>query len=405
MKKTKLKVIWLAPYPINTIPGINQFITKSADIYGKGTWLYNLAHPLSAQDNIELHIITYSSKITNDLTVVQDQINFYIIKYAIPFINKGFPQFFPWHKMTWYARLTSKIMNLVDELKPDIVHAHGTEDAYALCAIRSRYPYIITLQGIIKDYFKASPSIPHYFQKQIERYTIKNGRIFGGRTLYDNNFVTSINANAKVFYCPEAINPTYFDTSWKPDKTSPEILFIGSVCDRKGVKVLIDAFIQIHKKIKDLKLVMIGSGNKSYIEQIREKLIRDNCDHKVHFLGFLKPEEIAANLAHASVFVLPTYMDNSPNSLIEAMAVGVPIVTTDVGGIPSIITDGVNGLLVPSREPEKLASTILYILENAEKSAQFSINAKETAFERSYPPNVVKTMTDVYYQAIDQFKG
>src|SRR5690606_1927389 len=97
-----------------------------------------------------------------------------------------------------------------------------------------------------------------------------------------------------------------------------------------------------------------------------------------------------------SMFVLPTLMDNSPNSLVEAMAVGVPSIATNVGGIPSMAKNNCDALLVDKNDVAELANRIKLLFTDKELQSRLSANAKKRAYENNYPSKVSRKYIEVY---------
>ncbi|WP_068544418.1 glycosyltransferase family 4 protein [Thalassotalea crassostreae] len=136
----------------------------------------------------------------------------------------------------------------------------------------------------------------------------------------------------------------------------PYILFVGNLKNDKGVIELIKAFTLIDKAHSNYQLIFIGSGPMD--KEMNNLIEQHNYEPKVTLLGSLPHDEVAKYIASASLLALPSYHEGVPNVLLEAMAAGTPFVATDVGGIPEIIEDGVNGILVQPKTIEPLTLAI-----------------------------------------------
>ncbi|MEM3638083.1 MAG: glycosyltransferase family 4 protein [Conexivisphaerales archaeon] len=161
--------------------------------------------------------------------------------------------------------------------------------------------------------------------------------------------------------------PTYNELKQK----TPSVLFVGRLVRRKGVYDLLDAFPYVLKKIPDARLVIVGDGPERDALHKRATLL--SLQSKVEFRGLLYGKELADQYSSASVVVLPStniqedFADEGLGLvLIEAMMFGKPVIGTMHGGIPELVNDGENGILVPENSPEKLADAVITILSNPE---------------------------------------
>ncbi len=157
----------------------------------------------------------------------------------------------------------------------------------------------------------------------------------------------------------------------RADLEGSTVLFVGRLAPKKGVRHLIEAMASI---TVDAELVIVGDGECSNrLEQLAAEL-----DVTTKFEGEVAPDEVSRYYRSASVFVLPsTEGEGMPNAVLEAMAHGVPVVTTDSGGLESMVTDGESGYIVPMRDSEQLAERIEYLLSNPEVRHQYGHAARE----------------------------
>lgn len=153
------------------------------------------------------------------------------------------------------------------------------------------------------------------------------------------------------------------------------LLFVGNLLPRKGVDVLLRAFHQIEGQ----RLVIVGSGPEE------ERLKAEAQDLNVSFTGRLNPREVEHEMRSAGLLVLPAVKgEGLPNVLLEAMALGVPVVATRVAGIPDLIEDGVSGLLVDPGDPEQLRNAIRRILSDKTLAKSLSEGGRKKAENHSW---------------------
>ena len=388
-----MKIFWLAHYPVNDLEPELKDVSKITS-HSAG-WIVNLAKSLAQEPNIELHIIVSSAHIAYNQKIVKHNITFHVISYRLPFFNKGFPDFFPYDSFSWYRGLIKFGLKILNKSGADIVHAHGIEKGYSLLANKSGLTNITSIQGSMIKINKISPSFKAIAQIPIEKYCIRQNLHFGCRTNWDYNLIKLYNPTAKIYTLPEMINSVFFEKKWCPED-SRTIVFIGSIIKRKGIEILINAIVKVKEEVPTIKVVLIGGYTSKYYKIIQNKINKLKIEDNINFRGTLKSVEIANILSSSSLFVLPSLIDNSPNSLAEAMAVGMPCIASDVGGIPSMIEDGINGLLFKSKDSNELAKKILLVLNNEELSFKLAHNAKKIAYERNHKDNVVAQTINVY---------
>ncbi len=239
-------------------------------------------------------------------------------------------------KLTAYGTFKKEAKKIIEQIHPDVLYVYGTEGGYFLPTSKLNIPTIISIQGIISEYVKIEPSISGYFQVPYENFAIKKGIYFGCRTNFDSNYVKERNNNAIIFALPDAINRVFFENQWNP-KPGLSLVFVGSVIKRKGIEGLISCLSILKTDFPTINLKIIGSGTKKYINDLKKILKAKGLKSNVSWLGNKSPKEIALELAKSNLFVLPTLVANSPNSLAEAMALGIPSIAINTGGIPSMI--------------------------------------------------------------------
>ncbi len=394
-----IRIAWLTQYDIfRLLPEIN--INRKVTLHSS-SWIHSLSEALALNKEIELHIITQTQLVDKTQHLKKNGIYFHVIKYNFPFTKKGFPGFFPLDRLTGYYSFSKKAKKVINEIKPDILHVHGTEGGYYIPASGSKIPCIISIQGIISEYVKIEPSFASYLQLPYEHFAVKKNKYFGCRTDFDFDFVKKLNKNAVVFDLPEAMNKIFFERSWKWKAPSDlSILFVGSINARKGIVDLINAVAIIKKTFPSIHLKIIGGGVRKYRNFLKDIIEKNDLQSNVSWLGNRSPDQVASELQQCSLFVLPTLMDNSPNCLAEAMAVGVPSIATRVGGIPSMITDKWDGMLYEKQDVAGLVNLIQQLANDKDLQNELSINARKKAFERNYPTHVSEKYVEVYKSLI-----
>lgn len=394
-----MKILWLAPFPISEL---SKYLSGyHSDTPSKGMWLFNLLNEFKGFKDLEVHIVTYTSKINRSITISQGNLTFHIVRHRIPLINKGYPGYFPVNRTFHYPLLKRKLRRFINIINPDLIHVHGTEDVYGLVPIKTKIPVLVSIQGIINEIYLRNKTLSHFFQRQIETKCLKAYTNFGCRTNFDKDFVKKSNPESIIHYLPEAVNPIFFNVNYEP-KEDKIVNFVGTVSKAKGIIILIEAMTKVCAHFPEVKLNIIGPPNNRDQKELSELISNHNLNENIIFHGFKTPEEILQLHLDARLYVLPTLMDNSPNSLCEAMTLGMPCIASRVGGIPSLINDQINGLLFEPGNSDELAEKMIFLLSDIGYSIKLGKNARVLAFKRNYPDEVAKTTFDVYKSIISK---
>jgi glycosyltransferase involved in cell wall biosynthesis len=156
----------------------------------------------------------------------------------------------------------------------------------------------------------------------------------------------------------------------------PLILAVGNLSERKGHKYLLSALPRILNVFGSVKVIIVGEGDfRGYLEKMITSL---DLEQHVELVGFQKEETIPNWLNTADIFILPSLLEGTPNILLEAMACRLPVVTTDVGGIGSVIKNGHNGIIIPSRSESKLAEAVISLLHDPDLCDRLAARAENT---------------------------
>jgi len=397
---SKIRVAWLGPYPSGLLQR-ELTIVRSSKAHPAG-WIVNLANALAKREDIDLHMITASSGIFGNQTVSKGGLTFHVIRHTFPFTVRGFPSYMRLDLMTRYAHLRRQIKQILLRLRPHVIHVHGTEHGYGLAALEANVPTIISIQGIVNLLARVSPSISLRLQAPIELNVIRNAKYFGTRTAWATSFVRNLNNAATIYELPEAVDPLFFKRA--ADQSTPTILIVGDVVQRKGIEEALRAMSIVVAVCPAAKLLVVGEGKAAYVEKLKRRTQSAGIQANVEWLGFKNAEQVAALHAASTILIHPTHLDNSPNSVAEAMASGLPVIASDVGGIPSVIKNGDTGLLTEPRNHRQLADAIMSLLQNKAERQRLASRAQKVALERHVPSEVAEKTMNVYKDIIAREK-
>ena len=255
----------------------------------------------------------------------------------------------------------------------EIIHAHShlffSTNICALARFFHSAPLIITNHGLISASAPAWLNILYKHTFSRATFHIVDHIICYSNIEKENIEILGIDPK-KISVIHNGIDTTLFTPrASEKNADKKQILWVGRFVTGKGVEYLIEAFLLVLKKSPGTHLVLVGVGpEKTAIEKRIRKL---HLHSSVIFIDYLDNEELPGVYRNSDVFVLPSLMEGVPRTILEAMACGVPVVTTNLPHLVGII-DGA-GLVVPPKEPTLLADAILTILEDsslAEKMGQ-----------------------------------
>ena len=177
-------------------------------------------------------------------------------------------------------------------------------------------------------------------------------------------------------------------------------IFVGRIVGDKGINELIEAFVLLNKKNKDIRLLLIGNFEEE-LDPIKSET--KETITKSPFIEYIGPkygDDLISYYAASDCFVFPSYREGFPNCVMEAGAMGLPSIVTDINGSREIIEDGVNGLIVPSKNITSLFEAMEKVVIDKEKTAFMASNSRkmiETRFEKSF---VQKCLYDFYKEVM-----
>jgi len=388
-----MNIVWLCPYPIQSLrPELK--LQRNVEAHN-APWIVNLAHELVKYSSIKLTIITHAAAITKSQAFSKFGLDFHILRYAFPFLLRGYPDYFPIHKFTNYHSFVNEALKIIHSIKPDVVHGHGTEDAYSRIASNCGLPFLISMQGIIGELYKINPTLNFYLQKKMEVQSILQAPHVAYRTNLDKQYVLSIKSNIQLHYLGEAVNDVFFEHTWQLPREH-SLTFVGYLSEMKGINYLINAMPEIISKFPAIILNLVGPVKQGYQAQLKNLIQKKGLNKNIIFHGKLEPPEIARLLSISSIFILPSLMENSPNSLAEAMAVGIPIIASDVGGIPSMIQEQDSGIFIKPACAESISNKVVELLMDPLKMSLLGKKAREAAFLRYRKNNVAARAIEIY---------
>lgn len=422
-----MRVLWFTNIPLLPVIrklGIPNFVT--------GSWMDSLRLALQKYPDLELGVASASEFDYNSFEE-NGTVYYNLLK---PSKKRSLGTVYRrWLHTTELHNGIRYCLNIIEQFKPDLIHIHGSEDFFGLIAKETSIPIVVSIQGILtvieNRYFGSFTFSDElmgifslkfltgssFFHKYLlikksarrEREILKLCKYYIGRTEFDKNFVSLINPNSHYYHCDDVLRPPFYLDEWEPRFSDRRIIYcITSPSPFKGLDCLLKACNILKRNgFHNLQIRISGQIQNSDIWSVINRKIEGlELKNNVVLLGPTSSDVIVTELKKADVFVLPSSIENASCSLGEAMLVGTPCVASYVGGVPSEICHGKDGLFFPSGDFYSLAGMIAKILRDPTLARTLSDNAKTTAKKRHDPIVISSTLMGIYSEIIaDSFSG
>jgi len=179
------------------------------------------------------------------------------------------------------------------------------------------------------------------------------------------------------------------------------ILSVGRLYARKGLFTLIKSVSIVAKKYRNVKLIISGKGQSNEMKKLVDYAEKLGIRSNILFTGYFPDAKLPKLYQAADIFAFSTFYENLPFAVLEALSSRLPVVTTNVGGIPEMIEDGKNGFLVPPANSAALSDRIIYLIENPAAASEMANQARETVENRFDWRLIVKKVLKVYREELN----
>lgn len=390
-----MKVLWLCNTPLPQLAnkiGIHN--------YNEG-WLIGISNQLQKQKDVELTVLCPQNHINSDRQYKINGIRF--IAFFKENLNNTKPD----------LKMERKFKLIIEKIDPDVIHIFGTEYSHTLEMMRvaQNRKTIISIQGLISECAKYySVGIPwhecirpYIYQGELtsiykeknkfrkrgksEMQALKLAKYVIGRTKWDHSQIMRINNQLRYFHCNETMRDTFYHNHWNIKEINRYEIFVSQAYySLKGVHCLIKALPIIKKRYPEVKVIVGGSADfingrtKSPYGKYLDKLMRklEVKDH-INFIGSQTETNVCNHLLQAHVFVSTSSIENSSNSIAEAMLIGTPVVASDVGGTSSLLKHKKEGYLFRSNSPDMLAHYVCKVFNDDMIADSISFNEQNKA--------------------------
>ena len=286
------------------------------------------------------------------------------------------------------------------KLYPDIIHSHSADLGFFISFPAGLYhiPVVNTCHSV------TFPDKQYGFMKRFaEIFFLKYGRFKRIITVDKSSLESFKEAGINnVIYIPNGVDTERFDRQkQKFEKRGDQkiiFLFVGRLESEKGLKYLFHAVRILKDRTKNFKFLIVGdSSQRNAFKNLAKNL---GIEEYIFFMGKVDTDKIIKIYHNSDVFVLPSIHEGLPLTLLEAWAARLPIVTTNVGGIPEICVNRENALIVPPKDPEALADAMIEILEDGMLAKKMGKNGRKLVEEKYTWEKIAEKTEKVYERLI-----
>lgn len=422
MNKT-MKVLWFTNTPCSAIEKIGLKINI-------GGWLVSLEQEIKNIPDVELAIC------------------FYYNEPLKPFFYKG-THYYPVYRKNRKSKLgrlfdrmfinsnddeneVQELIKVINDFNPQLIHVHGTEENFGLILEYTQIPVVISIQGLINPYlekfFSGVPKIAalkheSFIDKLLFSGILRTFKLFGkkakreatilkqtkfiiGRTDWDRRITKLFSPDNQYFVGNEILRTSFYQQPWNKNKFSNPLQIITITSDSiyKGFETIIKT-AELLSKYSNYNFTwkIIGLSNKSTIVKIVNSWLKcDYKNNKLELVGTKNEIEIYNLLISSDIYCQVSHIENSPNSLCEAMLLGMPIIATNVGGTSSLLIDKKEGILVQEGDYYAIAGAIIEMNQNFNKAKDYAEAARKVALNRHNKQQIASDIYSIYTKIINE---
>jgi glycosyltransferase involved in cell wall biosynthesis len=357
-----LTVAWISDFPVEWLPNLPPQL-QGLPRRHPATWQIVLLSEFEKNPNLRLHIILLRGRIGADFRFERNGVTFHVLK-APPWLRLA--------SLFWTD--TRLIQRACKGIKPDLVHAWGIEKGAALIGSRLNYPCVVTVQGLFAWYKQMVPLPAYYrFIAHLEKSSLPRAGLVTTESSFAMDFLRNRFPGLPLHQAEHAPNEKFFQVQRRPQSDPLEFISIGELSFRKGTDLLLAALEQLREEFL-FKCTIVSGPDRSYLNSLPAG-VSPALQQKLDFKQHLLPDQVAQALETPTLMLLPTRADVSPNAIKEAVVAGVPVVASQVGGIPDYVQPLKNGMMFPPGDLQRFVDAI----RTARKHPLFSRGQVEQA--------------------------
>jgi glycosyltransferase involved in cell wall biosynthesis len=346
MAQRPLKVAWISFFPVEWLPDVPESLRRLPRRH-PASWQRGLLAELEGVLGLELHVFSVRRDFERSCRFERDGVTFHCIK--VPPGLRTLSLFW-WETVLLRCALRS--------LRPDLVHAWGAERAAALVASRLGYPYLVTMQGLLEWYAQYSPpGAVERLEVWLEKISLRRASVVTAESSFAVRWLREHYPHLEVRQVEHAPNWLFHRLERRPEKQPVQLLHISVLSRLKGTDLLLLALDKLRPEL-DFRLTLVGVAKEpGFLEQLKRQTDPALWD-RVALRYNLTQTQVGEEMARATILVFPARVDNSSNSVKEAVAAGLPVVASAAGGVVDYVVHSQNGLAFPPGNLDALIAAI-----------------------------------------------
>lgn len=416
-----MRIAWITN---QATPDISLQIGESAFV--GGGWMNKLSLQISKENELSI-IFPISDKQNSEVVSGKTK---GVLYYGIPMKKDRIKE---------SQQTLSSYNRVLKEIQPDVVHIWGTEYVHSWDAVRACMNLgiidrtVISIQGLVSVYTKHFwcginyGDIPRFTIKDLifksslsqkykafcergiyEKKAIENVRHIIGRTDWDRACAEQYNSSIEYHFCNETLRESFYHFCWDISECKRHTIFVSqSQYPIKGFHIALEAVAILKKKWPDIKLITTGKSKThcstkellrlgDYDLFLRKRITELGLEDNVEFVGMLNEEKMCEQYLKAHVFLSASSIENSPNSVGEAMVLGMPVVSSDVGGVKNMLVHEKEGYIYQSDAPYMAAYYIDRFFSDDEIAVRCGKMARQHALKTHDANLNYDTMLNIY---------
>lgn len=340
-----MKAAWISYFPVEWLPGAPEEVRRLPRQH-PATWQRVLLEELAGQKGLELHVLVVRKQFPRTFDFEWKGVQFHCLK--VPPGMRALSLF-------WWETLL--IRRALKAIRPDLVHAWGVERGAALVASRLGYPYLVTIQGLLRWYLQQiRQNWAQVFEASLERPALKRASLVTTESSFGVRWLAGEYPHLKILQVEHAPNWLYHKIERQPATKPVHFLYVGVLSLIKGSDIMLKGLDRVMADL-DFHLTIIGGGSPEFMERLKAET-SPGLWERITMKHGLTPEQVAREMASATMMLFPTRADTSPNSVKEAVVAGLPVVASEVGGIPDYVKAGKNGITFPAKDVEAFVKAV-----------------------------------------------
>lgn len=402
--------------------------TSSKPVLHLAPWVEALCLALAQEKEIELGLL-FQCQFARSDNFALDNVQYFSLSTGLSSPLKKW-----WYKFSnaiHIPKAHQRYKQVLQVFKPDAICVFGTEFAFAEIVNCTQVPVVLHIQSLVNPYLKAwystgitnkiassntnkfnylkGAGVLHAHQrfvKQAKRESemLKQIKFVMGRTNWDRREVLQLAPQAKYFHVDEIMRAVFYASSFRVNSIAKHLITAINPNVYKGLDLIFETAAALELGADTpIEWTIAGiEASSEVIEMARAAAKAQPKRIQLKFLGPLSAQELLNHMLAADIYVHASAIENSSNSICEAMLVGMPVVALNTGGTSSLIEHGITGLLVETAQADAMADTIRDIIGNFNKRIQLSAAARERAKVRHSQEKIVTDLVQVFKACIKQ---